>query len=410
MNNDEGVIGVAPGVLLYIVRVFADNCNWSYSSNLVDAVNRCSDAGSHIISMSLGGGGASSTEETAFDNIAGTTISIAAAGNDGNTVCSYPASYPSVVSVAAVDSTGTVASFSQQNSQVEIAAPGVGVKSTISGSGSASYTSSLTVPNLDVSTWAFESAGSANGTLIWCDLAIGSGKPRDRSQGDCENGAVGKICLIARGTETFANKASYCEGKGGVGAIIYNNEAGALSGVTIGSYSGIPVVGISDTDGSNILDMIRTSPIPAEVDVTSISAGPYANYDGTSMATPHVSGVAALVWSNHANCTATEIRNALVCNADRYNSSDGHSDDYGYGIVKAKAASDALALGSDCDGCRGNPPTQLSACGGSSSSSSGCAAESAPCKKKNCEMWRDGCCCPGLECGGKGSTGTCSFP
>jgi hypothetical protein len=58
-------------------------------------------------------------------------LSIAAAGNAGNTAKSYPASYASVISVAAVDSAGVVASFSQKNDAVELAAPGVAVRSTV---------------------------------------------------------------------------------------------------------------------------------------------------------------------------------------------------------------------------------------------------------------------------------------
>jgi subtilisin family serine protease len=45
-------------------------------------------------------------------------LSVAAAGNGGNNQKSYPASYGSVVSVAAVDASKTVASFSQKNDQV----------------------------------------------------------------------------------------------------------------------------------------------------------------------------------------------------------------------------------------------------------------------------------------------------
>ena len=52
-------------------------------------------------------------------------------GNFGNTVYSYPASYPAVMSVAAVDFSNNQASFSQRNDQVEIAAPGVNVRSTV---------------------------------------------------------------------------------------------------------------------------------------------------------------------------------------------------------------------------------------------------------------------------------------
>ena len=55
---------------------------------------------------------------------------VAAAGNDGDATLEYPAAYPEVVSVAATDNRDHRASFSNANSDVEIAAPGVNVKST----------------------------------------------------------------------------------------------------------------------------------------------------------------------------------------------------------------------------------------------------------------------------------------
>ena len=58
-------------------------------------------------------------------------LSIAAAGNGGSTKVSYPAGYASVVSVAAVDATEALATFSQRNADVELAAPGVSVLSTV---------------------------------------------------------------------------------------------------------------------------------------------------------------------------------------------------------------------------------------------------------------------------------------
>ena len=60
-----------------------------------------------------------------------TVLIIAAAGNGGSSAKSYPASYNSVVSIGAIDSNKNKAGFSQYNNQVELSAPGVGVKSTI---------------------------------------------------------------------------------------------------------------------------------------------------------------------------------------------------------------------------------------------------------------------------------------
>ena len=56
---------------------------------------------------------------------------IAAAGNNGTSQVSYPAGFAEVVSVAAIDSNKDWATFSQFNADVELAAPGVGVLSTV---------------------------------------------------------------------------------------------------------------------------------------------------------------------------------------------------------------------------------------------------------------------------------------
>ena len=137
-GNGIGVVGANPGVALHIVKIFGNNtlveggaCGWTYSSTLVNALSSCRAAGANVVSMSLGGGLKSRTEENAFNdaNKAG-VLSIAAAGNAGNNTTSYPAGYAAVMSVAAVDVNGVKGSFSQSNKDVEIAAPGVAVLST----------------------------------------------------------------------------------------------------------------------------------------------------------------------------------------------------------------------------------------------------------------------------------------
>ena len=80
----------------------------------------------------------------------------------------------------------------------------------------------------------------------------------------------------------------------------------------------------------------------------------YAYYNGTSMATPHVTGVAALVWSNNPNCSADDVRSALKNTAIDLDVA-GRDDKTGFGLVQAKAASDALAA--SCGGGTTPPPT-----------------------------------------------------
>ncbi|MGM0630979.1 MAG: S8 family serine peptidase [Pseudomonadota bacterium] len=214
----RGVIGSNPN--LHIVKVF-NSSGWGYSSSLVSAIETCADNGADVVNMSLGGGGSNQTEANALQNLYNQgVLLVAAAGNDGSSYSetdpmSYPASYNAVVSVAAVDSSKNLASFSQKNTQVEIAGPGVDVMST------------------------------------------------------------------------------YPEGTG--------------------------------------------------------SQGNYGTMSGTSMASPHVAGVAALVWSHHPSCSAQEIRDVLNTTAQDLGPA-GRDVQYGYGLAQTKNAVDYL----DANGCSGD--------------------------------------------------------
>mmetsp|Transcript_17007 Transcript_17007/g.23945 ORF Transcript_17007/g.23945 Transcript_17007/m.23945 type:complete len:585 (-) Transcript_17007:137-1891(-) len=130
-DNDEGVIGVAPQAEILTVRVFGNNCNWAYASDIYNAATVCYNNGANIISMSLGGPTREGIEAELFEELANNGVmSIAAAGNSGNNRLMYPASYESVMSVAAVSRWKRHAGFSQRNEQIDIAAPGVRVLST----------------------------------------------------------------------------------------------------------------------------------------------------------------------------------------------------------------------------------------------------------------------------------------
>jgi len=125
-NDSIGVVGVAYNAKIHSIRVFSsgtNGCGWSYASGLIGASNLCKAAGAKVISMSLGGGVASTTESSQFQSLYANDgiLSVAAAGNAGNSAYSYPASYASVMSAAAVDSNSNRASLNQSNDQVDIA-------------------------------------------------------------------------------------------------------------------------------------------------------------------------------------------------------------------------------------------------------------------------------------------------
>jgi serine protease len=211
LSNNEGVVGVYPGVDLHIVKIFNDSGQWTFSSDIIDGIQQCKDAGANVVNMSLGGGGSSTAERNAMQGFVDDGIMlVAAAGNSGNSSLSYPASYDAVISVAAVDSNENRASYSQYNSQVEIAGPGSAVRST----------------------WPVNT---------------------------------------------------------------------------------------------------------------------YNTISGTSMATPHVAGVAALVWSFFPSCTNEQIRTAMNVTAKDKGAS-GRDNFYGNGIVKARDAYDYI----NSNGCDGN--------------------------------------------------------
>ena len=342
-DNSYGVIGMAPGVDMHIIKVFNAE-GWGYSSDLAHAVNLCADAGANIVNMSLGGGGANSTEENAmiaFRDAGG--LVIAAAGNDGNSVASYPAAYSAVMMVGAADANNNIADFSQfpscttgrgkqqrtdETVCVEIAAGGVDTLSTFpAGTGTSS---SLVAGGTSFASAAMENFGSASGDTYFMGTAEAT-----------DSAASGKVCLIDRGNISFFDKVANCEASGGIGAIIINNEAGMLYG-TLGdtNTTSIPAVGAALEDRSALL-------AAGTADV-SVVASDYSFLSGTSMATPTVAGVAALVWSNFPSCTGEEIRAALKATAEDQGAA-GKDVYFGYGLVKAKAATDYLAA----NGCAG---------------------------------------------------------
>lgn len=345
-DNGFGVIGMAPGNPLHIIKVFNES-GWGFSSDLAHAADLCTQAGAEIITMSLGGGAANSTEENAFDAFtAGGGLVLAAAGNDGDAGRLFPAGYQSIMMVGANDADNNIASFSQfpsctnkgqtnDGNCVEVTAGGVATLSTYP-AGLATL-SNMTADSAPLPSSAMENLGTAAAATFF----MGTAEATDA-------GANGKICVIDRGVISFHDKVLNCENSGGLGAIIINNVDGMLFG-TLGDPNNttIPAVGTDLAD--------RAAIVAASNATVSVAAGDYGFSDGTSMATPAVAGVAALVWSNNPNCTGTEVRDALKATAEDQGAA-GKDVNFGFGIVKAADANAYLA-GTACGGLpTGNIP------------------------------------------------------
>ncbi|GAA4703444.1 S8 family peptidase [Brevibacillus fulvus] len=127
--NQKGIVGVAPAVELYDVRVFAPDGTAS-TADIVEGLNWAVENKMDIVNMSFG---------TTEDNYAlrhaiqqahrAGIVLVASAGNNGGKL-EYPAAYKGVVAVGAVDRKNSLAEFSSRGKGLDVLAPGVGIKST----------------------------------------------------------------------------------------------------------------------------------------------------------------------------------------------------------------------------------------------------------------------------------------
>ncbi|MBP3666662.1 MAG: leucine-rich repeat protein [Clostridia bacterium] len=325
-GKDDTITGVAPNAQLCIMKTFSDVETSARSAWILAALDDCVVIGVDVINMSLGTDCGFSREmdkeaiSGVYDRIRAAGISIVAAASN-----SYNSTYSS-------EKNGNLGLTSNPDSAT------VGSPSTYKGALSVASISGTKTPYLlfgETIIYFLESSDRVSEEKNFYDDLLpdgvdemeiefitipGAGRSADYTGID----VTGKIALVARGSTTFEEKANVAQQKGAAGIIIYNNVSGDIKmnvgDTTIAVASirqddgellaaagkGVLSVKRSQTSGPFMSDFSSWGPTPdlqLKPEITAhggsiLSAVPGQSYDrisGTSMATPNMSGVTALL-------------------------------------------------------------------------------------------------------------------
>lgn len=332
--NNKGVRGVAYSAKLYHARVLGPE-GGSNSEVMRGVKWLVENKGCKVVGLSLGGSSKSRTEQMFYRLMYSKgALIIAAAGNENATELIFPAGYPVVLSVGAVDRNNSHASFSNTGNNLDLSAPGVDILSSVpigTGSDSSVIAGSSSYRAFGM-TFAGKTSG-INGTIV--DSGTGN------TASEFPSGVKGNISLMQRGLVSFATKADNAMKAGAVAAIIYNNAAGDFMG-TLGSPTNssgtpwIPVVSVSDSTGATLVALAKTGTTGTVVNQLS----DWDYYSGTSMATPHVVGIAALLMSANPALTNNQVEKILKNTATDLGKK-GYDTTFGFGLVNASKAIEA---------------------------------------------------------------------
>ncbi|QSQ12216.1 S8 family serine peptidase [Myxococcus landrumensis] len=329
--GERGLVGVAPGVQLIIARVL-DLDGGTHMSIVMQAVEYCQEQGAKVISLSIAGGMPTYTSAQVFQAARDSGILVvAAAGNEGRGEVSYPASDPAVLAVGALDVHDQRATFSSYGEALALMAPGVDVLSTFPrGLGS------FAMVDVDgtrpmARSLLYAPQGETWGTLVDC----GGGMKDSCGEGASCRGFIAYVHPSAFVSPERAVVNVMMQGARGVifASELMSGGAEIISLPRRGHW--VPAVTINQAASTLVEQQLGS--------ITRLGLHPvdYAYLSGTSMATPYVSGIAALLFSARPSATPAEVIAALLASAKDLGPR-GVDREYGHGLVQARGAMDAL--------------------------------------------------------------------
>lgn len=342
-NNGIGSTGVCWRAKLMAVRVLGTSGSGTTAS-VIAGINFAVDNGAKVINMSLGGGGAFDAAYSAAIDYAEANgvLVVVAAGNDGTNneaVPQYPCNFnqANVVCVAALTQNNSLASFSNYGTtSVDIGAPGVNIVSAWPGtvtSTSDSLTSGWNFSSTAGSPWAYKSL-NFGGTATACLVNPNNYNYSTARYANNNDARAWKAFTISSSVAAAtANFYMMNDLEDGYDFVTINAKAGSgdpMSGGTIlDAYTGTTdgyaeaqeadltsYIGATVSVGFNLLTDTSNTDLGTNIshfsiDTLTLNTTSYNVISGTSMATPHAAGVAAMIFAYNPNYTYLEVANAL---------------------------------------------------------------------------------------------------
>ena len=341
-NNATGITGVAQDSRIMPIRVLRPGGGDSVA--LAEGFDYAGDMGADIVNASLSGLGTVQAVQDVVEDHPDTLYVVAAGNNNGQidgAASRFPCNVtaPNLICVTATDQNDNLPGYANYSAtSVDLAAPGSSVRSTLTasselaGSADGFEANDFATRWTATGTWARTNERAASGSWSLTDSpganylnntnsSVTTQTPYDLTG---QQGCYLHFDMRLR-TETNFDKLSVETSPNGTTWTTRATWSGVLAGGAFAPYSqflgsdgGQPYVrfrmatdGVGQNDDGAHIDNVRVRCKSAAYDTNS-----YGNFTGTSMATPHVSGTAALALSLRPTATVAELRAALLETGD----------------------------------------------------------------------------------------------